>query len=92
MAKCCESKALIKKIKVGDEAILVIALEAIMFLVSNMNLNNDEMITNALMSKIVEMGNKIPADKKKEFESSVMNEYKMFVEEIKLNRNKKNIV
>jgi hypothetical protein len=92
MAKCCGSKAIIKKIKVGDEAIPVIALEAIMFLVFNMNLNNDEMITNALMSKIEEMGNKIPSDKEKEFESSVMKEYKMFVEKIKLNRNKKIIV
>lgn len=89
MGKCCGPRAFIKKIKVRDEEIPVIALEPIMFLVFNLNLHDDKLIINKLMKKIEEMGNDIPEDKRKEFESSVMLEYRIFVEKIESNRKKR---
>ena len=89
MAKCCGPRAFIKKIKVKDEEIPVIALEPIMFLVFNLNLYDDKLIINELMKEIEEMGNKIPEDNRKEFESSLMIEYRIFVEKIESDRKKR---
>lgn len=58
MAKCCGPKAFTKKLIVGNEEIPVRGLEPIMFLVLNMNLDDEEKILMKLREEIMELGNK----------------------------------
>lgn len=89
MKKCCGAKAFIKNIKVGNDEIPIVGLEPIMFLVYNLELNNDDEILTALITEIEEMENEIPSDKSIEFNSALMNEYKLFSEKLDHNRKKR---
>lgn len=89
MKKCCSPKSFIKKMKVGIEEIPVVGLEPIMFLVYNLGLKNDDEILKALITEIEEMENEIPTDKRIEFNSALMKEYKLFAEKFDLNRKKR---
>ncbi len=86
MKKCCGTKSFTKKIKVGNYEIPVVGLDAIMFLVYNLKLKNDDEILKALLTKIEQMKNKIPSDKKVEFNSTLLNEYKFFTEKFEQNK------
>lgn len=86
MKKCCGTKSFTKKIKVGNYDIPVVGLDAIMFLVYNLELKNDDEILQALLSKIQEMKNKIPSNTKEEFNSALLNEYKFFTEKFEQNK------
>lgn len=86
MRSCCGPKAFTKKLIIGNEEIPVRGLESIMFMVFNMNLDNEEKILDRLRSEITELGNFIPRDKEKEFNDTLLVEYKAFADKIKLNR------
>lgn len=89
MKKCCGGKAFIKNIKVGNDEIPIVGLEPIMFLVYNLELKNDDEILKALITEIEEMKNEIPSENRIEFNSVLMNEYKLFAEKFDLNRKKR---
>lgn len=89
MPRCCSPKAFTKKLKVGNDEISVIGLEPILFLVYNLELKNDAEILKALLTEIEEMGNEIPLDKRIEFNSALMKEYKLFAEKFDHNRRKR---
>jgi len=89
MEKCCGAKAFIKNIKVGNVELPIVGLEPIMFLVYNLELKYDDEILKALITEIEEMKNEIPSDKKPEFNSALMNEYKLFIEKFDHNRKKR---
>ena len=89
MAKCCGPKAFTKKLIVGNEEIPIRGLEPIMFMIFNQNLDDDKSILNALVIEIENLGNKVPSDRREEFEIALLKEYKLFKEQIKLKREKK---
>ena len=86
MAKCCGPKALTKKLIIGDQEIPVKGLEPVMFMVLNMNLNEETKIIEVLRNKIIELGNSIPANKENEFNEALLEEYKKFKDKIKIKR------
>lgn len=89
MAKCCSPKAFTKKLRVDDEEIPIRGLEPVMFLVFNMNLENEEKILDALLKEINELGNVIQISREKNFCDALMKEYKAFVEKRMLIRKNK---
>jgi len=89
MAYCCGSRAITKKIMVRNEEIPIRGLEAVMFMVFNMNLDNEEKIVTRLRSEITELRNVIPIDKEEEFNNALFTEYKTFTKKIIINRGRK---
>jgi hypothetical protein len=86
------SKNFHKKIKVGDKEIPVKGLEPVMFLVLNMNLDNEEKILDALLKEITQLGNIIPMSRENNFCDALMKEYREFVDKrISIRKNKRGL-
>lgn len=79
MGKCCDIKAITKKIRVGNTEIPIRGLEPIMFMVSKLHYKNDILILERLIKEITELGNPIPAEKEKDYKAALLYEYKEFV-------------